>query len=57
VNGVVWLRAASAVEAIVIRNALLNAELLSRPQTVAMVDQLAKAAKEAAATGYKKSKS
>ena len=53
----VWLRAASAVEAIVIRNALLNAELLSRPQTVAMVDQLAKAAKEAAATGYKKSKS
>ena len=48
VNGVVWLRAGSAVEAIVIRNALLNAELLSRQQTVAMVDQLAKAAKKAA---------
>lgn len=55
VNGAVWLRAGSAVEAIVIRNALLNAELLSRQQTVAMVDQLAKAAKKAAASGAKKS--
>lgn len=37
VNGAVWLRAGSPLEGIVIRNAILNAELLNGAQTLAMV--------------------
>jgi hypothetical protein len=47
VNGAVWLRSGGVVESVVIRNAILNAELLNGPQSEAMVAQLVKKAKKA----------
>lgn len=44
-NGAVWFRAlGGALESILIRNAILNAEALSDLQAEAMVDQLVKMA-------------
>lgn len=47
INGAVWLRAAnnSTVDAIVIRNAILQAEELDDAQLVALVEELVKRAK------------
>lgn len=45
-NGAVWVRSGSVVESVVIRNAILNAEFLSGPQSDALVAHLVKAAKK-----------
>lgn len=44
-NGATWLQAASPIESVVIRNAILNAQLLNDLETEAMVDLLAQRAK------------
>jgi hypothetical protein len=46
-NGAVWLRSGSnsAVEAVVIRNALLSAVSLDDAQTLALVEELVKLSK------------
>lgn len=46
VNGAIWFRGVSDVETVVIRNAILNSELLDEAQTIAMVDKLAVLAKK-----------
>lgn len=45
-NGVVWIKAASVKETIVIRNAILNAQALDAYRTEAMVDILVQRMKQ-----------
>jgi hypothetical protein len=45
-NGAIWVRAQSAVDSIIIRNAVLNSEFLDDLETQVMVDQLIKVAKK-----------
>jgi exosome complex RNA-binding protein Rrp4 len=39
-NGIIWIKAASIKEAIVIRNVLLNSETLNQYQIEAMIELL-----------------